>query len=201
MNQQINLYQPMFRRQEKVFSATTMIQTVLLLIGLLAAVYFYGYYQIQPMEEQLRKTESGLVKLRSQVDNYRQSVEQQGKSRLLEDQVRRLEGGLEERQRVREILDAQQIGTGPGYSDILTAMARQHVEGTWLTAFEISAGGRALSMDGKTLSSGLVPRYLQRLGEEAVMTGIAFNSIELLKKGKENGDADGREMHFHVSTN
>ncbi len=56
-------------------------------------------------------------------------------------------------------------------------------------------------MNGKTLSSGLVPRYLQRLGEESVMTGIAFNNIELQRSTKEDGDAGSREMLFHVSTN
>lgn len=201
MNQQINLYQPMFRRQEKVFSAAMMIQTIFLFIGLLAVIYFYGQYQINPLERQLMNTNAALVKLRSQVDQYRQTTGQRGKSKLLEDEINRLQKELDERRKVRDILANQQIGSGPGFSDLMEALARQHIQGTWLTAFEISAGGNALSMNGKTLSSGLVPRYLQRLGEESVMSGIAFNNIELQRSAKEDRDADGREMIFHVSTN
>ncbi|MEX2524899.1 MAG: PilN domain-containing protein [Gammaproteobacteria bacterium] len=201
MNQQINLYQPMFRRQEKVFSAAMMIQTVSLFIALLAVIYFYGYYQINPLEEQLSKTESDLVKLRSQVDKYRQTGETQGKSKLLEDQVSRLQQELNERRKVRDTLASQQIGTGPEFSNLMEALARQHIEGTWLTAFEISAGGKALSLNGRTLSSSLVPRYMQRLGEESVMAGIAFNNVEMQRSAQEDRQAGDREMIFYISTN
>lgn len=201
MNQQINLYQPMFRRQEKVFSAAMMIQTISLFIGLLTVIYFYGQYQINPLEKQLSKTESGLVKLRSQVGKYRQTGEVQGKSNLLEDQVSRLRQELNERRKVRDMLARQQIGTGPEFSKLMEALARQHIEGTWLTAFEISAGGEALSMNGRTLSSSLVPRYMQRLGEETVMAGIAFNNVEMQRSAQEDREAGGREMIFYISTN
>ncbi len=117
MNQQINLYQPIFRRQEKVFSAAMMLQTISLFIGLLAAIYFYGQYQINPLEKQLMNTNAALVKLRSQVDKYRQETEQQGKSKLLEDEISRLQKELDKRRKVRDILASQQIGSGPGFSD------------------------------------------------------------------------------------
>lgn len=201
MNQQINLYQPMFRRQEKVFSAAMMIQTVSLFIGLLAVIYFYGHFQIKPLEKQLTRTEANLVKLRTQVDKYRQTGEGQDKSRLLEDQISRLQRELNERRQVRDMLDGLQIGTGPGFSDLMEALARRHIEGTWLTAFEFSAGGKALSMDGRTLSSDLVPRYLQRLAEETVMADIAFNNIEMQRGTKGDRETGDREMIFHISTN
>jgi len=199
MNQQINLYQPMFRRQEKIFSAATMIQTVLAFTGLLAAIYFYGHYQINPLEEQLSQTKTEVRRLRAQVNEYEQAGAGRDKSQLLEDEISRLQKELEEKRRLRDVLDRRQIGSGPAFSALMEALARQHIEGTWLTAFEISAGGRALSMDGKTLSSSLVPRYLRRLGEESVMREIAFNSVELQRSV--DGDAGGREMLFHVSTN
>lgn len=200
MNQQINLYQPMFRRQEKVFSAMTMIQTVLLFVGILTVIYFYGQSQINPIERQIKITGNGLIKLRSQVQEYREKATPQTKSKLLEAEITRLEKELEERRKVRNLLEKQQIGTAPRFSRIMEALARQHVDGTWLTDVEISASGRALSLNGKTLASDLVPVYMQRLGEEGVMTGIAFNNMEMLR-GKKDPDETGRQaMTFHIST-
>jgi hypothetical protein len=201
MNQQINLYQPMFRRQEKVFSAMTMIQTLLLFIGLLVVIYFYGQAQINPLQKQLDKSRSDVVKLRGKVESYRQNAPRQSESKLLQNKIARLEKELEERRRIRDLLDRQQIGNAPRFSAVLEALARQHVQGTWLTEVGISGGGRALSLDGRTLSSRLVPRYVQRLGEEAVMNGIAFNNMEMRQTGKDESGAERRSMSFHISTN
>ena len=201
MNQQINLYQPMFRRQEKIFSAMAMIQTVLLFVGILTVIYFYGQSQINPIEEQIRKTGNGLVKLREQVQIYREKAPPKSKSRLLEAEITRLEKELEERSKVRDLLEKQQIGTAPRFSSIMEALARQHVNGTWLTEVRISASGRALSLNGKTFTSDLVPIYMQRLAEEVVMTGIAFNNMEMQRSKEEAEAMSRRAMTFHISTN
>ena len=41
MSQQINLYNPIFRKQKKVFSSTTMLQGLALIV-LVVAVFYYS---------------------------------------------------------------------------------------------------------------------------------------------------------------
>ena len=59
------------------------------------------------------------------------------------------------------------------------AFSRQHVEGVWLTAFDIAAGGSDLTIAGRAVSADLIPAYLQRLNKEAPMQGRQFASVTI----------------------
>jgi Tfp pilus assembly protein PilN len=202
MNQQINLYQPMFHRQVKVFSAMTMAQTSLLFLIVLTTIYFYGEYKIKPLEIQLQHVNQDVATLNAQVNSYRKQTPEQAKSNLLENEITRLEKELKQREEIQAILARQELGNSRGFSGYLEALARQHVEGTWLTRVVIKNGGKALSLEGKTLSSELVPRYIQRLAKENILSGITFNVMELQRPGAgDNHVAAGRNvLDFNIST-
>lgn len=203
MNQQINLYQPMFRRQEKVFSAMTMMQTSLLFLIVLSTIYFYGQYRINPLQIELQKFTRDVRSLQSRVDGYRRKLPQPGKSQLLDTEIARLEKELQQRRQIQDILQRQELGNAQGFSAYLKALARQHVQGTWLTRVAIDNGGKSLSLQGKTLSSELVPRYIQRLSEESTLAGLSFNVMELRRPGttgKQAAPVNGA-LDFSISTN
>lgn len=203
MNQQINLYQPMFRRQEKVFSAMTMLQTICLFLVVLGIIYFYGQYQIKPLQAQLRKLNRDVSSLQGQVDRYREQVPPPARSQLLENEIARLERELQERRKIQVILEQQELGNAHGFSAYMEALAREHVQGTWLTSVAINNGGRALKLQGKTLASELVPRYIQRLSNEDVLAGISFNVMELQRPAAagEKPVPGRNELDFNISTN
>jgi Tfp pilus assembly protein PilN len=202
MIQQINLYQPMFRRQAKVFSAITIAQTSLLILVVLTTIYFYGQYKIKPLEIQLQHASQDVASLQLQVNNYKKQIPEQAKSQLLENEIARLEKELKQREDIQAILARQELGNTRGFSGYMEALARQHVEGTWLTRVAIKNGGQALSLQGKTLSSELVPRYIQRLAKENVLSGITFNVMELQRpNAKDKQVIAGRnELDFNIST-
>ena len=50
MSQQINLYSPIFRKQTKVFSATTMLQGLALMVVVIAVFYYYMAAQSSLLE-------------------------------------------------------------------------------------------------------------------------------------------------------
>ena len=56
MSQQINLYSPIFRKQTKIFSATTMVQGLGLMVLVIAVFYYYVAAQGSLLE--LRVAES-----------------------------------------------------------------------------------------------------------------------------------------------
>lgn len=203
MNQQINLYQPMFRRQDKVFSAMTMIQTSFLFLVVLTIIFFYGQYKIKPMKIQLQKVTRDVASLQSQVNTYKTRTPIQGKSKLLENEIARLQKELQQREEIQSILKRQELGNSTGFSGYMEALAREHVQGTWLTALAIKNGGKDLSLQGKTLASELVPRYIQRLAKEDLLSGITFNVMELQRpKETEKRSVPGRmALDFNISTN
>lgn len=198
MMQQVNLYQPMFKKQKVAFSSGTMLQAGVFFLVLFTCLYFYQHSKVKPYEKQLANLESNLVELNIQVIKLESSQKGANKSKLLESEISKLSSELKQRERVSKILSSKTFGNSSGFSDYLESFARGHVNGTWLTNVRISQGGASLNLQGKTLSSELVPVYIQKLGEEKSLAGASFNMMELARVEKEEGNA---EINFSISTN
>jgi len=183
MNQQINLYQPMFRKQKKVFSAATMLQICLFFIFVFAGLYAYELYRMTPINEQAARLKSELQELTAQLNKLKKQLPAKAKSDLLSKEIARVTQELEQSRRIQQILTGRQLGNTSGFSGHLEAFARQRVEGAWLTSFAITGGGTALMLQGNTLSSELVPVYIQQLSNEQALSGASFNFMELNRSG------------------
>jgi len=195
MNQQINLYQPIFRKQKKVFSAYTMLQISLFFIFVFAAITAYEMYHLKPMQEQLAKLDVDIAELETRLQKVKTKKQTDAKTKLLKSEIARLTKELEEREQIQQALQDDAIGNSKGFSPYLEALARQHVNGTWLTRVVIKNGGAGLGLEGRTLSSELVPIYIQNLSKEEAMSGASFNVMELKRPEKETA-----QIAFRVST-
>lgn len=198
MMQQINLYQPMFRKQRIVFSAVTMLQVGIFFLLVFISLSAYQVLKIIPYKTQIAGLEKELSQLEVQVTALEAAQKSKGKSKLLGSEIAKLGKELEQRERISKILSSRTFGNSAGFSAYLESFAKGHVEGTWLTNIEISQGGAALGLKGKTLSSELVPVYLQRLSEEKSLQGSSFNVMELARVEKKKGES---EINFSISTN
>jgi Tfp pilus assembly protein PilN len=198
MNQQINLYQPMFRKQHVVFSAAAMLQMSVFFVLVFACLYAYQYMQLKPAQNQLIGLDKEISQLNTQVTALEKKISKEGKNKLLENEITKLSSELEKRERIANLLQGKKFGNSSGFSAYLESFARKHVSGTWLTQVKINQGGTSLGLKGKTVSSELVPVYLQRLGDEVSLQGSSFNVMELSRVEKANGDI---ELNFSMSTN
>jgi len=79
-----------------------------------------------------------------------------------------------------------------GFSDAMTGLARQHVQGVAIEKFELIHRGRHFFMAGKVLRPTSLPIYIARLGSEAAFDSMAFETINITEK-------DG-ELDFEVSS-
>jgi len=197
MNQQINLYQPMFRKQKVVFSAMTMLQVAVFFLIVFTSIYAYQTTKLKPYKEQLVSMDKDLAQLGSQVAAL-SNIKNKSKNKLLENEIAKLTIELEQRERISNVLSNRSFGNSSGFSTYLEAFAKGHVPGTWLTSVNIKQGGTSLGLKGKTLSSELVPIYIQNLAKEESLNGSAFNVMELARVEKEEGAA---ELDFLISTN
>ncbi len=198
MMQQVNLYQPMFRKQKVIFSAVTMLQVGLFFLLVFSGLYAYQNMQIKPYKKRLVNIEMELSQLGSQVTAFESSLKNKDKSKLLENEIAKLSSELEQREKISSILSSREFGNSSGFSSYLESFARGHVEGTWLTDVNIHQGGASLGLKGKTLSSELVPVYIQKLAQEESLHGSSFNMMELARIEKEEGEP---EISFLISTN
>ena len=198
MNQQINLYQQMFRKQKIIFSAMTMLQVGIFFLLVFSSLYAYQKLQLKPYQKQLADIDRELVQLGNQVTALESTQKSRSKSKLLENEIAKLSKDLEQRERISNVLSSRTFGNSSGFSSYLEAFSRGHVTGTWLTDVDITHGGSSLGLKGKTLSSELVPVYIQKLADEERLQGSSFNVMELARVKKEEGDS---ELNFKISTN
>jgi type IV pilus assembly PilN-like protein len=198
MNQQINLYQPMFRKQKIIFSAVTMLQIGIFFLLVFSSLYAYQNSKLKPYQKQIASIETELTQLGNQLAAMESSQKSQSKSKLLENETAKLSKELEQRERISNVLSSRSFGNSSGFSSYLEAFARGHVQGTWLTNINIREGGSSLGLKGKTLSSKLVPVYLQKLAGENSLHGSSFNVMEIARI---ETDEESSEINFSISTN
>ncbi len=179
MSQQINLFNPIFLKTKKVFSAISLLQTFgLVLLGAICMVMYVIYQSTGLMRSadivtaQLRNAEAQIAKLRAQA-----VVPVANKA--LAASLTKLEADIQNRQKITAVLQKNDFGNTQGYSAYLVAFARQIPTGLWLTGFTISGGGNEISLQGRTLKPELVPTYVSQLKREPAMQGKSFSALQM----------------------
>ena len=171
MSQQINLYNPIFLRQEKHFSARTMAQALGVIALGLVALYAYALIETGRAERSAQQQREQLASQRDQVVQLGAQLSAKGISKALEAEVATTEADLKTRQGTLEALNTGELGNTAGFSDFFAAFGRQAMRGVWLTGFRIGDAGNELVVTGRALHADLVPAYLQRLNSEPMMRG------------------------------
>lgn len=189
MTQQINLYRPIFRKQEKKFSALAMLQAGVAIVIGIAVIYGLMLWQVRGLRQELRQTDSQLVASTKRLDDATRRFGPGTKSKLLQAQVAELERQIAAHRRVRELLNHGLFSNTTGYSDFLVAFARQHVPGVWLTGFDIVGAGEDMRVQGRTTDPAQVPRYVQRLSAEKVLAGKEFRVFTMARASDKDGSA------------
>ena len=195
MKQQINLYQPMFRRQEKVFSAVALLQTSGVVVLALLLIYGYGQWQLYGVNKELGRLKQQQAAAAQGVIELGKRFPPKKKSKLLEAEVSRLATELEQRKLLQKAFSGGTFGNTKGFSTYLEALARRHVEGMWLTRISIGGGGSVLGVAGSTFTPELVPLFIQRLSNEPVMSGVVFGTLVMTRP-----ESDPRRVDFSLNT-
>ncbi len=188
MSQQINLFNPIFLRQKKYFSATAMLQALGLVLAGSAAVYGYAWYQVYRLEQQSVETAARYRTEQGKLARYAVQYSPEAARLVLEAEIRTAEAQLAAQQRLIATLKGRALANTSGYSEYLRAFARQVVPGLWLTGFTISADGADIALSGGVLNPGLLPEYVRRLDRERIMHGKTFASLQM-RQPKAEGEA------------
>ncbi|MBI3375544.1 MAG: hypothetical protein HY017_27825 [Betaproteobacteria bacterium] len=189
MAQQINLFNPIFLRQKKYFSAVTMLQALGMLLGGIIGFYGYAVYETRALAQTAAETSRQLKAQSDQLAKFTREFSPQGKSRLLEDEIARLSLRLKQGDDLLGLLRTGGLGNTAGFGRYLTAFAHRPVAGVWLTGFSIGGDESELVMNGRVLHPDLIPAYIRALNREEVMRGR--NVSELRLTAREERDTAG----------
>lgn len=193
MYQQINLYQPIFRKQRQIFSAVTMAQALGIVTAALLAIYAYGWVKIGALEAEVTQLEGREAALMMQLTRMDPALGANRRAELEAD-LTALNATLEGQQRLIDELRKQPLGDAAGFSAYLSALGRQRTPELWLTALAINGATGAIELEGRSLRPELVPEYMQRLGREAALSAQVFDRFELER------DADNGEAKFRATS-
>jgi Tfp pilus assembly protein PilN len=177
VSQQINLFNPIFLKQKKHFSAKTMLQGLgLILLGSIAVIA-YARLQLSSLNSEAVATANRLKATQEQLTKVVTEYAPKKKSGALEDELKQVEADLKARQHVIDLVQRGDLGNMKGYSAYFRALSRQIVGGLWLTGFRIDGG--EIELRGRALQPELIPEYIARLGQEPVMKGKSFSALEM----------------------
>jgi hypothetical protein len=193
MYQQINLYQPIFRKQRQIFAALTMVKASGVVAATLLAIYAYGLWQATGLEAEVLALEGREKVLAAQLAGIDPTVGAERRNEV-ERELAELNATLLGQQRLIDVLREQPLGTTKGFSGYLEALGRQHTAELWLTDFVIDGGTGGLDLAGRSLRAELVPEYLQRLGLEEAMLGQRFDVLTIER------DEESSEVMFRVAS-
>jgi hypothetical protein len=179
VSQQINLCNPLFRKQEKYFSAITMVQS--LAIILFGALVFYTYlqYQYRDIVKQSQQMTQRQTEAQQQLTQAATTMGPRKPSQALLDSVTKAERAMQAQQVILGLLNTGEMGNQAGFSAYFQALSRQTVHGLWLTGFNVVGTGSQISINGRALQAELIPQFIGKLKNEPQFVGADFTALEI----------------------
>jgi len=179
VSQQINLYNPVFLQQKKIFSSRAMAAALLLLFAGVGALTLYGSVRLKALQKQADAGAAQLTQKEARLASVKLDFAPRVKSAEVEAELAEVERQLASLREVSAVLARGELGNTQGYAEYFRAFARQHVDGLWLTGVGIVGAGLDIGVRGRALDPQRVPGYLNRLTLEPIMRGKAFGSLQI----------------------
>ncbi len=179
MSQQINLFNPIFLKQKKYFSALAMVQALGILVAGCAIMAVYAQIQVNTLDRESASSAAQLKAMQGQLTQVMAQYGPKPKSQSLEQQIQKTEAEMNSVKKVFDILQSGDIGNTDGYSDYFRAFARQSMNGVWLTGLNLSGAGNEIALHGRAVKPELLPTYINRLKTEQIMQGKSFGTLEI----------------------
>lgn len=179
--QQINLYQPLFRKQHVAFSFQVMLIILGVAIFSMGSLYGLSKWQTAQLKQQYTALQTQNESLEHNVASMAERMPAPQVNKLLESELKQL---VEKRKTGFALLNTLQMriaANKEGFSGYFDGLARQTMADLWFTQIAISDAGAYLSLKGKTLQPEGVPQLLKKLEDAPAFSGKNFQVVELLR--------------------
>lgn len=187
MIQQVNLFHPIFRKQQKKFSAKAMLQAGVAVLAGIGLMYALTWWRLDVLRRQAREVDQQQAAAASRITDIGRDFPVRQATPALAARLLGLQQRVAASKRAYRILQHEHFGSTGGYSGYLIAFARQDVPGLWLTGLHIAGTGRHMTLEGRSMLPDLVPRYLQRLSTEKILAGTDFAVFRITRPQRPSG--------------
>jgi len=196
MSQQINLYNPAFRKVRDWLTAAPIAIVAGVLLASVATAAVLTRSKAETLQGTADRQAAGLKSSQERlVALSKAAAEGKPDPQLLTDLANAREM-LKGREEVMKVLEAGKVGNTSGFAEYLRGFARQSPNGLWLTGFTIAAGGSEMEICGRMLNPSALPEYIHRLNAEKVFQGRSFSALTI----KRPDDGQGRRNAAGAAT-
>jgi Tfp pilus assembly protein PilN len=183
--QQINLYQPLFRKRKIPFAAATLGKILGLLVLVYALIYGAFLWQVNGLDEQLEQAQANRDALQKRVAELRKQLPEREPSLTLQQKLQQLAAQRQASQQILDKLNREMRQDAVPFSSYFTGLARQDMNGLWLSSIRIAAAGEELHLGGGVSKPELVPKFLEKLSSEPAFQGRTFQVLQLNRQEQE----------------
>lgn len=177
----INLYQPLHPKITEVLSAKNILFCCGTFMLMLMMLYTYKHFMNRENSTILSEVEKRRTTLEQTLTKLQ--LERVDESELLglKNEIETIERDWETKKQAIQLLSDKALTNVHGFSQYLTAIAKQSREGLWLDKIKLSYGGERIELNGKTKQPEFLFQYIQRLSNETPIKGKLFNAFSLSK--------------------
>lgn len=192
--QQVNLYQTQFKPKKIILPAKHMLLIALLpiLIFVITSIYFSSKQQlletlVNTKQQQLQLDQQHLSVLKQRLNSYKEDPK-------LVAVLNSTRKQLQKTQTLLNHLASQESGNQYGFSAMLTALSKQHIDDLWLTQFSLLNGGQFIALQGTAYKPQLIPEYIDNLAKSEQFQGKNFSVFQL----QQPADSDHYNFKLHT---
>lgn len=181
MSQQINLFNPIFLKQKKIFTALPMAEALGVIVAGALLLNWYAGQSVSALEQEAEAGKATLAKREQRLVQARAQFAPRPKDPALALQLAEAEAELKALHDVTSVLQGGALGNTAGYAEYFRALSRQNVSGLWLTGVSINGAGKDIGVQGRAMQATLIPSYISRLTGEHIMRGKTFASLDIAR--------------------
>ena len=179
MKQQINLYIAEFRPETNAFQSTFMFQAAGVLVLALVLIYAFAQRGVTGIDDELDIVARQEAAALERLENVRPLITAVTGEQSWSAQLEEAASTLAERQAVLAMIQGTTFGDTKGFSRHLRALARQDLDGLWITHLVLSALGDRTRIDGRAIRAELIPLYVQNLASEPAFAQQRFHQFQI----------------------
>ena len=182
--QQVNLYRNELRTRKLKYSAVILVQLSIFIVVVFSAVAAFNFFQLQQQQKSFLANQGKQKIVIRELSKLQSELAKQVQDRMLIKKITQKTTELTNKKKVLGILSQDEFGNTNGFVEHISGLARQRMDGLWLTKIRISAGGTDVALRGTTSKPTLLPKYLQRLSAEKIFVGTEFQSLLMSRQEK-----------------
>jgi hypothetical protein len=194
--QQVNLYQPVSRREHKAFGGTMVAGALAILVVGLSGFSMYATRSVDALQSDVARLTEAQTQQQAQFAKAGELHSPDSQPTDIQTQVKTLTAALKERTQALHVLQSGGAGQTTGFASRLEALARRHVDGLWIDALALSGTRNTMRLSGGSIDAAIVPSYLRGLSSEPALTGARFDDFVIERP--EKGSA--AQVRFHVGS-